>query len=268
MSTANDLRPVPAATYSEEYFLTECEGYAEFLQSAGDELPERLAFALGIGQVAAGMRILDLGCGRGELLLHCARLGAVTYGIDYAPAALRLASQSLSRVSPGILAPCLLAGDVKSLMFPNGVFDRVFLLDVAEHLHPWELAQLLAEVHRVLKLDGRLVIHTMPNRWYYRYGYPLYRLFSLLLKGQPLPADPRQRWQYVSQVHVNEQDPWSLGRALRRAGFTARVWLSDMARPDEGTAVPPLLKKIAVRWVPFKWFFGNDIFAVARRGLG
>jgi hypothetical protein len=42
-------------------------------------------------------------------------------------------------------------------------------------LHPWELHEAMLEVRRVLKPDGRFIIHTAPNVWYDRYAYPVVR---------------------------------------------------------------------------------------------
>ena len=97
------------------------------------------------------------------------------------------------------------------------------MLDVVEHLHPHELARVLDEVHRVLRPGGQLIAHTMPNLWYYRWGYPLYRVVQRL-RGQHLPTNPRERWSY-SEVHVNEQTPLSLYRVLRQSNFATRFWL-------------------------------------------
>ena len=63
----------------------------------------------------------------------------------------------------------------------------------------------------------------MPNLWYYRFGYPLYR-FIQRLRGQRLPVDPRSRWDY-SHVHVNEQNPRKLVLELRSSNFQAKIWL-------------------------------------------
>src|SRR5258708_3633772 len=75
---------VPSTLYTEEYFLTACEGYNEFIATEGEHLSRRLDAAFALAAVESGMKVLDVGCGRGEILRHCARLGADAYGIDYA----------------------------------------------------------------------------------------------------------------------------------------------------------------------------------------
>jgi predicted SAM-dependent methyltransferase len=141
------------------------------------------------------------------------------------------------------------------------------MLDVVEHLHPHELDTVLGEVIRILRTGGRLIVHTMPNLWYYRYGYPLYRMMQYL-RGQSLPVDPRDRWPYA-HVHVNEQDPKRLGRTLTLAGFRSRVWLrTTQSYAYEKNRFVRMGMEILTRWVPFRWLFCNDIFAIGTKPGG
>src|SRR5450432_2646134 len=82
--------PVPSTLYTEKYFLTACEGYNEFIASEGEHLSRRLDAAFALATVKPGMKVLDIGCGRGEILRHCAQLGADAFGIDYAVVAVQL----------------------------------------------------------------------------------------------------------------------------------------------------------------------------------
>jgi len=259
--------PVPSARYTEEYFLTACEGYDEFVRSEGEHLSRRLRAALAVAAIEAGMNVLDVGCGRGEVLRHCAKLGANAYGIDYAAAAVQLSRESVRNTSGARGKTGVAQADAKHLPFPSGYFDRALLFDVVEHLHPWELHQALCEIHRVLKPEGRLIIHTAPNAWYDRYAYPLVRAFRRLLgQGARYPANPRAFLVHVNQeVHVNEQSMLSLRRALAKAGFRSRVWLDS---PPQGRQNPlwiDLLRSAAFRLPPFRWFFEREVFAVATK---
>src|SRR5689334_12650010 len=84
---------VPQDLYTEEYFLTACEGYDEFKASEGQQLSRRLKAAFEIAAIEPGMKVLDVGCGRGEILRHCAELGAHAYGIDYAVVAVNMSQE-------------------------------------------------------------------------------------------------------------------------------------------------------------------------------
>ncbi len=279
MSSKNDLKnqagdqpaPIPAEDYTLEYYETCCQGYEEFKSSGGERLPMRLAMPLELAQIKAGMRVVDIGCGRGELVLHCTRRGAYTWGLDYARPALGLAQQALKTVFAQSV-PCASwalqqANASGALPFASGSVDVVFMLDVVEHLLPHELKAALDETWRILRPGGRLVVHTMPNLWYYHYGYPLYRLLQRL-RGQHLPADPRARWKY-SHVHVNEQTPTRLRRALLESGFKARVWLHPIQSYEyEDSRLVRVSMRALAHIYPFRWVFCNDIFAIgSNRGI-
>src|SRR5262249_18340631 len=148
----------------------------------GEQLSRRLASAFSLARVEPGMTILDVGCGRGEILRHAAQLGADAFGIDYAAVAVNMSREvieSVNGVVPGKTG--VAQSDAKKLPFPGGTFDRVLMFDVVEHLFPWELHTAMLEVHRVLKPDGRFIVHTAPNIWYDRYAYPLVRVVRTMM---------------------------------------------------------------------------------------
>ena len=280
MAEQEDRSSVPSTKYDETYFLTACEGYQEFLESEGAHLSRRLSQAFEVADVRMGMRILDIGCGRGEILRRCAQLGADAYGIDYAWTAINLSHQLAERrhAEPSEGEKPLdgsatgsktgvYQADAKHLPFPSGQFDRVLMFDVVEHLYPWELHQALLEVHRVLTPVGRLIIHTAPNRWYDQFAYPIVRFARQLMgQGAHYPRDPRALNVAINtDVHVNEQDILRLRRTLKKAGFRGRIWLDT---PPQNRDEGPLLatvRYIAFNWPPFRWFFEREVFAVASK---
>jgi ubiquinone/menaquinone biosynthesis C-methylase UbiE len=258
--------PVSPALYTEEYFLTACEGYDEFNQSEGEHLSRRLNAAFRLAEVTPGMDVLDVGCGRGEILRHCAYLGANAYGVDYAPVAVKMSKRVLEQLDadvPGHGGVAL--SDAKKLPFGDESFDRVLMFDVVEHLHPWELHEALLEVRRVLKPQGRFVVHTAPNVWYDRYAYPIVRAFRIAIgQGANYPANPRQFLvDHNEHVHVNEQSLWSMYQTLHRAGFRAKVWLDSPPQNRQEPTPLAVLRKMAFETVPLRWFFEREVFAVA-----
>ena len=86
-------KSLPSTLYTEEYFLTACEGYDVFIESEGAHLSRRLRDAFALADVRAGMRVLDVGCGRGEILRHCMRLGIEAHGMDYAAVATQMSRE-------------------------------------------------------------------------------------------------------------------------------------------------------------------------------
>ncbi len=261
--------PVSSSLYTEEYFRTACEGFDVFNTSEGEQLSRRLSSAFALAEVKPGMAVLDVGCGRGEILRHAAQLGADAYGIDYAPVAVEMSRRvvdPLDGVAPGKTGVYL--ADAKMLPFPTASFDRVLMFDVVEHLHPWELDQALKEVRRVLKPDGRFIVHTAPNIWYDHYAYPVVRTVRRLMgrSVDQYPKNPREFLVSVNEhVHVNEQSMWSMNKTLRDAGFQGKVWLESPPQHGGENFVIDNLRTMLFRVPPFRWFFEREVFAVVAK---
>ncbi|SKC69072.1 class I SAM-dependent methyltransferase [Krasilnikoviella flava] len=104
---------------------------------------------LAAAHVGAGTRVLDVGCGTGELLGHLARAGAVTAGVDPAPAMARRARERY----PGAT---VLDGDVEHLPFGDDAFDVVLAVNALQFAD--DSGDALAEIVRVLVPGGRVGI--------------------------------------------------------------------------------------------------------------
>jgi SAM-dependent methyltransferase len=260
----NVQQPVSSHLYDKDYFLTACEGYQEFIDSEGKQLSRRLAEAFAVAGIRNGMRVLDVGSGRGEIVRHCARMGASAYGIDYSTIANQLARDLMEKENSDLGQTAIIQSDAKFIPFPTDFFDRVLMFDIVEHLYPQELYQALREVHRVLGKNGRLIVHTAPNRWYDRFAYPWVRFYRTIAgEGENYPANPREITPVNLHVHVNEQDILSLPRALRRAGFSSKVWLDSPPQNRQEGIILRLLRSVAFGIPPFRWFFEREVFAVA-----
>jgi ubiquinone/menaquinone biosynthesis C-methylase UbiE len=253
--------------YDDDYFLKACEGYDTYSEAfSADKLIPRLQRAFELGQVAASDRVLDIGCGRGELLMKSASIGALAIGGDYALAALKIARDRLNEQPPKLQRQTtLLTQDAGTLAFQDNSFSVVFLLEVIEHLTPEEVRKMLSEVHRVLQKGGRFVIHTTPNLWEYKYGYPLLRYKHFLRTGEWLMPETRKELdsEISRKLHINEQSVFGLWRQLLNAGFKAKVWLE----PDLSGVPKNTFKEAFWRWFyyesPLKLLFAMNIFAVA-----
>ncbi|MGC9347801.1 MAG: class I SAM-dependent methyltransferase [Anaerolineae bacterium] len=258
---------VPSALYDETYFLHVCEGYQAFLSGEENYLSQRLAEALKVAGIAPGMFVLDIGCGRGEILRRTTELGARAYGIDYAAAAVQLSREACRSVEEEGAMPGVYQASALYLPFEPESFDRVLMLDIVEHLYPQELALAFSEAYRVLKPGGRVVVHTAPNVWYDRYAYPLVRRVRTLIgQGDRYPRDPRAIIPQNLDVHVNEQSMLSLWRGLRRRGFhRVDVWLSTPPQHREENLVFRLARWVLFKVPPFRWFFQREVFAVGEK---
>lgn len=114
-------------------------------------MSERKELELIAEMVPEGSRVLDLGCGTGELLAHLVRYrGCSGYGIEIADANVLAATQR------GVNVIQLNLEDGLAL-FDDASFDVVLQLDTLQHLRNTE--RMLRETARV----GRMGIVSFPN---------------------------------------------------------------------------------------------------------
>jgi ubiquinone/menaquinone biosynthesis C-methylase UbiE len=102
-------------------------------------------------------KILDFGCGTGNLALYLSQSGYRITAIDIAEEMLRLAVETdySARVEWRLLSP-----NWEILPFKDEVFDAIIASSTFEYLESVELA--LAQCSRVLKPNGTLAV-TVPN---------------------------------------------------------------------------------------------------------
>jgi len=247
----------------------------EFVRSQGRNLRPRIRYALKIATLSPGMTVLDVGCGRGEVVLYCARNGIHALGVDYSKEAISIAQKAKAAHNTEQQKRMrFICDDIEKIEF-NESFDRIFMLDLIEHLHDWELSKLFKVCGRLLKPDGFLVIHTLPNKWLYEITYR--RILRLFMPW--LPANPRTEKEM--SIHINEMTLIHLALIVREAGFGSRIWLKDLlveqarwhkrrkredflgrvyslfANPVTGTIYKILAK------TPLKLLIVNEIFALA-----
>lgn len=136
----------------------------ESFRGAEEEIRHRLDRYL--PELKSRPPILDLGCGRGELLLLLREAGVAATGVEGDPALAGAARRRGLEVVEGDVLETLRAQEAESW----GVVTAIHLL---EHLPPTALAAVLAEIRRVLR-PGGLLIAECPNPHSLRVGAALF----------------------------------------------------------------------------------------------
>ncbi len=105
--------------------------------------------------VRPGGRVLEIGCGTGNLAILAKRLhpDAEVVGLDADPKALDRARRKAERAGFSVQLACGLAQD---LSYPDASFERVLSIFMFHHLGPEEKRRTLREVRRVLGPGGSL----------------------------------------------------------------------------------------------------------------
>jgi demethylmenaquinone methyltransferase/2-methoxy-6-polyprenyl-1,4-benzoquinol methylase len=163
--------------------------------------------------VPAGLRILDIGTGTGDLARELAgRDAASIVGSDVSPVMLRQAAKRHA----GQFVWC--AADAQRLPFRGAAFDVVTNAFVLRNLP--ELSLALGEMRRVLRPGGRLICldMTQPPRTAFAAAYRLYFNHVLppvagLLSGQ------REAYRYLPASLERFPNADGLARMMAAAGF-------------------------------------------------
>jgi ubiquinone/menaquinone biosynthesis C-methylase UbiE len=102
-----------------------------------------------------GLRLLDVGCGPGSTHQELRRRGVHVLGLD---ASFGMVREARAAASPDPRSQYV-QGDAQALPLPEGRFHRVTALHMLYHVP--DRAQALAEMRRVLRPGGRLVLSTI-----------------------------------------------------------------------------------------------------------
>ena len=227
------MRQVPSSVYTRDYYLHTCLGGKEFQKFYGTKAHSRIAELFSFITIKKGMRVLDIGCGRGDYSFYCAKKGAHVVGIDYAKDAIELAKMALKKQNRYVKERVqFVEKDIKDAIFPREYFDLVIAIDVFEHLYPEELEVVMQQIRRILKSEGSLLVHTEVNKIYLDFTHPLYcyPVNALLIwlnkiftgrDYEGLPKDPRNEFHKIQ--HVNEPTYFYLKELFQRCGLYGSV---------------------------------------------
>jgi len=153
-------------------------------------------------RVAAGDRLLDMGCGGGRHAFAALRRGARVVAFDADGGELKQVRDMADAMVvegevPSAGAALAVQGDALALPFGDGAFDRIIAAEVLEHIPD----AALAEIHRVLAPSGTLAL-SVPRAWPERLCWRLSRQYASTPGG-----------------HVRIYRGRELERRLRQAGF-------------------------------------------------
>jgi ubiquinone/menaquinone biosynthesis C-methylase UbiE len=110
-----------------------------------------LAVIRSVRPAIAGLRILDIGCGAGNLAKQLAAEGAFVTGIDPGTDAIRAAAAAVPQAS-------FLEGVAEALPFDDAAFDVGVMINALHHVPETAMQAALREAGRVIGPDGLVIV--------------------------------------------------------------------------------------------------------------
>lgn len=167
-----------------------------------------------------GRDVLELGCGLGDLLADMSEAGYSCYAVEKSPHMVAAARETLQRRKLSDQAR-VIQGVAQHLPFSAASFDTVVSTFPSEYIYDPDT---IAEVERVLRPGGRLIVVEGANLLPVGFLQPLLVLIQVLVYGPAAVFGPR------GQRNLNEEVARSRG-----TGQPAKSIL--LANKDTGTGV-------------------------------
>lgn len=164
--------------------------------------------------------VLDVGCGSGVITSFLGSFGATVVGFDGNPDAIAFATETFSR--PNVRFQLGLVDE--NLAIDQRV-DKIYCLEVIEHIYRHQGETMLRTFHRLLSPGGQVFL-TTPN---YRSLWPLIEWVMDLLRLSP----PLKDHQHVQKYHKGtlEQVCYEAGFEIELISTTCLIapWLAPLS---------------------------------------
>ena len=169
-------------------------------------------------------RVLDLGCGTGDLAINIvqrAKSYLAVDGLDYSPGMLEVARRK-AEAAVGRSRITFTQAEAASLPFNNEYFDSVGISFAFRNLtYRNPIASFhLAEIFRVLTDGGRLVVveSSQPKSRFVRWWFHLYLRTYVYWTGRLLSGNPGA-YRYLTESARRFFEPEEVVEMLKKAGF-------------------------------------------------
>ncbi len=250
--------------------MNECDGFETFRSSGGFHLSKRHKRIFNEVIRYKPHRVIDIGCGRGEVALKFAINGCSVWACDFSKDAVKIAEELKKRwesKNSKVDMKVVLADAVK-LGFEDGFFDAAIMVDVVEHMDYNKSLSVFKECRRIIKKGGRLFIHTSPGKLFINYGLELYRIVAYFM-GYKFDCKLKQLLPSTLKppYHITEWSSSMFKKSLLECGFR-EVRVSFWKNPHYAyyfTSDDRFMNAVRIisKLLPWKELFFADIFVSA-----
>lgn len=175
--------------------------------------------AVRLADVRPGSRVVDLGCGTGDLTLEAAASTGPTgnvVGVDLSEGMLSVARSKIA--AAGVAHAEVRKGNAQETGLPDACADAVTMGWVLRNVGDRPAAY--REVRRLLRPGGRFVVLdcSRPASWFVRLGFSLYLRLVMPLAVRLRGGDP-SAYRYLAASTARFLTAAELSAELRAAGF-------------------------------------------------
>lgn len=103
-------------------------------------------------------RVLDLGCGAGRHVVFMGKEKIIPYGIDFSDEGISYTKEMLQQYGMKQYVDNMQVGTIEKLPYRDNFFDGIICYGVLYYLSYEKINQVIAEIKRVLKKDGKFLI--------------------------------------------------------------------------------------------------------------
>jgi 2-polyprenyl-3-methyl-5-hydroxy-6-metoxy-1,4-benzoquinol methylase len=254
--------------YNKKYFDSErCEGFAEYKKN---KLSPVKIIEISLLNLRKKDRVLDVGCGRGDIPHYLSKRGYDIWATDYSNDAVEITQKRVTSKHRKQVFLC----DARKQVIKNTIFDKIVVGDVIEHMTFKDALRLVNNTYLELADGGILVVHTSPNVWFKKYIYPLTKIAFKIMRFEKVVSMLDENIEGTHHYHIDEYSPLSLFKLMKKSKFKKfKVWVNrDAVRESSTNYLDPIKKSALLKaciWSinnsPLIYLFGNDLFVVAQK---
>lgn len=195
-------------------------------------------------------KILDAGCGSGNVLLKFAPNVRLAMGIDNNNACISFLRKKIKKSH--LQNTSVYCMNLLNIKMPSQSFHKIIMTEILEHFSEDDVRQVLGQIKKILAQEGKILI-TTPN-----YKSPWMIIEVLLDKFKSFP----KLW---GEQHLVKFTPNKLAQILQQSGFKVeKAGTLNAISPFIALINQDLADKISY-WEFEYWPFGSLIYLIATK---